>query len=64
MLAVPVLYRFSRRIETEDEVPDIVGAPVIARVPVERTSGWERELFAEAFQFLRANLQLRDPERQ
>jgi capsular exopolysaccharide synthesis family protein len=64
MLAVPVLYRFSRRIETEDEVPDIVGAPVIARVPVERTSGWERELFVEAFQFLRANLQLRDPKRQ
>ena len=56
-----VLKRLDRRVESEDEVSDMVGAPVIARIPVERSSGWERELFIESFQFLRANLQLRDP---
>ena len=55
-----LLQRLDRRVESEEEVAEIVGAPVIARVPVERASGWERELFIESFQFLRANLQLRD----
>lgn len=61
LLAI-LLQRFDRRVESEAEVGEIFGAPVIARIPVERAAGWERELFAEAFQFLRANLQLRDPE--
>jgi succinoglycan biosynthesis transport protein ExoP len=61
LLAI-VLQRFDRRVESEAEVGELFEAPVIARVPVERPSGWERELFAESFQFLRANLQLRDPE--
>jgi polysaccharide biosynthesis transport protein len=61
LLAV-LLQRFDRRVDSEAEVGAIFGAPVIARVPVERATGWERELFAEAFQFLRANLQLRDVE--
>ena len=61
LLAI-VLQRFDRRVESEAEVGELFEAPVIARVPVERASGWERELFAESFQFLRANLQLRDPE--
>jgi capsular exopolysaccharide synthesis family protein len=61
LLAI-LLQRFDRRVESEQEVAEIFGAPVIARVPVERQTGWERELFAEAFQFLRANLQLRDLE--
>jgi capsular exopolysaccharide synthesis family protein len=61
LLAV-LLQRFDRRVESESEVGAIFDAPVIARVPVERSTGWERELFAEAFQFLRANLQLRDDE--
>lgn len=56
--------RFDRRVDKEDELPGIVGAPVIARVPVERSTGWERELFIESFQFLRANLELRDPDAQ
>jgi capsular exopolysaccharide synthesis family protein len=63
LLAV-LLQRFDRRVEDESEVAAIFGAPVIARIPVERPTGWERELFAEAFQFLRANLQLRDVEGQ
>ncbi len=63
LLLVPLLHRFDRRLDSEEELPEIVGAPVIARIPVERTSGWEAELYAEAFQFLRANLQLRDSER-
>ena len=54
--------RFDRRVEDEEQLAEIVGAPVIARVPVERSSGWERELFIESFQFLRANLQLRAPD--
>lgn len=61
LLAI-VLQRFDRRVESEAEVGELFEAPVIARVPVERPSGWERELFVESFQFLRANLQLRDPE--
>jgi polysaccharide biosynthesis transport protein len=55
-----LLARLDRRVESEDQLVEIVGAPIIARVPVERESGWERELFVESFQFLRANLQLRD----
>lgn len=57
-----LLQRFDRRVESEAELGEIFDSPVIARIPVERPTGWERELFAEAFQFLRANLQLRDPE--
>jgi polysaccharide biosynthesis transport protein len=64
MVVALLSQRFDRRVESEDELPDIVGAPVIARVPVERSSGWERELFVESFQFLRANLELRDPDSQ
>jgi capsular exopolysaccharide synthesis family protein len=55
-----LLQRLDRRVESEEQLAEIVGAPVIARVPLERASGWERELFIESFQFLRANLQLRD----
>jgi polysaccharide biosynthesis transport protein len=61
LLAI-LLQRFDRRVESEAEVGELFDAPVIARVPVERASGWERELFSESFQFLRANLQLRDPD--
>ena len=57
-----VLQRLDRRVDDEEELGEIVGAPVIARVPVERDSVWERELFIESFQFLRANLQLQDPD--
>jgi polysaccharide biosynthesis transport protein len=62
MLLALVLQRLDRRVTSEQELADLVGAPVIARVPIERKTGWERELFVESFQFLRANLQLRDPE--
>jgi len=58
-----LLHRLDRRVDSEEEIPEIVGAPVIARIPEEKATGWERELFAEAFQFLRANLQLQDPDR-
>jgi polysaccharide biosynthesis transport protein len=63
LLAV-LLHRLAHKVESEDEVWDIVEAPVLARVPVEKKQGWERELFTESFQFLRANIQLRDPDRE
>ena len=63
VLAALVLWRFDRRVESDEEVPEIVGSPVLARIPVRKETGWERELYDEAFQFLRANLELRDPDR-
>jgi len=57
LLAV-VLQRFDRRLEDEPELAELVGAPIVGRIPVERDSGWEGELFREAYQFLRANLEL------
>lgn len=57
-----LLHRLDRRVESEDEIAEILGGQVIARIPEEKAEGWEKELFVEAFQFLRANLQLRDPE--
>ncbi len=58
-----VLQRLDRRIESEDELADIVGAPTIGRIPLAKETRWERELFYEGFQFLRANLQLREEAR-
>jgi polysaccharide biosynthesis transport protein len=62
LVGAVVVQRFDRRVESEEQIAEIVGAAVIARIPVERASGWERELFIESFQFLRANLQLGDSE--
>jgi succinoglycan biosynthesis transport protein ExoP len=53
-----LLRRFDRRVRDEDEVVEIVDAPVIGRIPSIKESGWKHELAIESFQFLRANLQL------
>jgi capsular exopolysaccharide synthesis family protein len=54
-----VLQRLDRRLDDEDAVASITGAPLIGRIPVRKDAEWERQLYLEAFQFLRANLQLR-----
>lgn len=71
---VALLARFDERITDEDEVAALIGAPVLARIPHVR-SRWplptrsDREIpsesrsFLEAFEFLRLNLQLMEPER-
>jgi polysaccharide biosynthesis transport protein len=57
-----LLQRLDRRVRDDEELVKIVGVPVLSRVPVsERSSG--RDAF-EALQFLRANLQLQDPQRE
>jgi capsular exopolysaccharide synthesis family protein len=53
-----LLRRLDRRIRDEDEIVEIVGAPIVGRIPGIKESGWQHELALEAFQFLRANLQL------
>jgi capsular exopolysaccharide synthesis family protein len=58
-LVALLLSRLDRRVHDEDEVSEIVGAPVIGRIPVIKERGWEHQLYLESFQFLRANLQLR-----
>ncbi len=61
-----LLHRLDRRINNEEEIAEIVGVPIIARVPAtyrrgtQKRGDWEQQRFLEAFQFLRANLQLRD----
>jgi polysaccharide biosynthesis transport protein len=55
VLAV-VLRRFDRRVENETELSQLIGAPVMGRIPVEG-EGWERELYQDSFHFLRTNLE-------
>ena len=55
LLAV-VLRRFDRRIENETELSELLGAPVLGRIPVEG-EGWEKELYVDSFHFLRTNLE-------
>ena len=56
LLAV-VLRRFDRRVENETELSELIGAPVLGRIPVEG-EGWEQELYHESFHFLRTNLEV------
>ncbi len=53
-----LLRRLDRRVSDEDEVVEIVEAPVIGRIPGITDKGWKHHLAVEAFQLLRANLQL------
>jgi capsular exopolysaccharide synthesis family protein len=53
-----LLRRLDRRVSDEDEVVEIVDAPVIGRIPGITDKGWKHHLAVEAFQLLRANLQL------
>ncbi len=65
-----LLHRLDRRITNEEEIAQIAGAPIIARIPVgpraayklrmQQQADWEQQRFLEAFQFLRSNLQHRD----
>jgi Mrp family chromosome partitioning ATPase len=70
LFLVALLARFDERITDEDEVAALIGAPVLARIPRVRARWpWParavREIpsFLEAFEFLRLNLQLMEPER-
>lgn len=49
---------FDRRVRGEEEVTEIFGVPVLARVPLRRDRGNAEQLFEESMQFLRANLEL------
>jgi len=52
---------FDRRVTDEDELQEIVGAPILSRIPVARSSKEAEHLREEAYQFLRANLQFAHP---
>lgn len=54
-----LLRRYDRHLEDEDDIADIVGGPIVGRVPmIDEGDDWRYELALESFQFLRANLQL------
>jgi Mrp family chromosome partitioning ATPase len=71
LFVVALLARFDKRISDEDELAEVTGAPVLARIP--RAPGarplgltragdpHEDPAFLEAFEFLRLNLQLMGP---
>ena len=71
LFVVALLARFDKRISDEEELADVMGAPVLARIPqapgarplgLTRASGpHEDPAFLEAFEFLRLNLQLMGP---
>jgi non-specific protein-tyrosine kinase len=63
LFVVVLLARFDDRVKDEDELAELLGAPVLTRVPAARrlTNIWGSEqdpAFLEAFEFLRLNLQL------
>ena len=49
---------FDKRLRDEDELAEIVDAPVLARIPVRRAAADRDGGVQEAFQFLRTNLRL------
>lgn len=57
-----LFHRIDPRVRDSEEIVRIVGAPALARVPDSRQAR-PGQVF-EALQFLRANLQLRDPRRE
>ena len=69
LFVVVLLARFDKRISDEDELADVMGVPVLARIPqpprsrrLTPASGpHEDPAFLEAFEFLRLNLQLMGP---
>jgi Mrp family chromosome partitioning ATPase len=63
LFVVVLLARFDDRVKDEDELAELLGAPVLTRVPGARrlTHIWGSDqdpAFLEAFEFLRLNLQL------
>ncbi len=69
LFVVVLLARFDKRISDEDELADVMGAPVLARIPqpprsrrlTPASDPHEDPAFLEAFEFLRLNLQLMGP---
>jgi capsular exopolysaccharide synthesis family protein len=53
-----LLRRFDRRVHGDEEIVEMVEAPIVGRIPVIEESGWKQGMALESFQFLRANLQL------
>ena len=51
---------FDKRIRDEDELVELMGAPVLARIPRESPSGPRSRWMGESFQVLRSNLQFQD----
>ena len=49
---------FDKRMRDEDELVELVGAPVLARIPHQRATIDRDAVVQEAFQFLRTNLRL------
>lgn len=49
---------FDKRLRDEDELVQLLGAPVIARIPLQRSTTERDIVVQEAFQFLRTNLRL------
>lgn len=49
---------FDKRLRDEDELVDLLGAPVLARIPLRREGAGRDVVVQEAFQFLRTNLRL------
>jgi len=67
---VLLLARLDERVGDEDELAELLDAPVLARIPRVRArrllpanSPYQHPSFLEAFEFLRLNLQLMEPER-
>ena len=69
LFVVVLLARLDKRISDEDELADVMGAPVLARIPpaprarrlTQASGAHEDPAFLEAFEFLRLNLQLTGP---
>ena len=49
---------FDKRLRDENELVDLLGAPVLARIPLQRAAVERDAVVQEAFQFLRTNLRL------
>jgi Mrp family chromosome partitioning ATPase len=69
LLLCAALVRFDDRISDEDELAAVIGAPVLAQIPRLRSRRLlaasrphEEAAFLEAFEFLRLNLQLPEPQ--
>ena len=58
VLAGFLRHTFDKRLRDEKELVDLLGAPVLARIPLQRGASERDAVVQEAFQFLRTNLRL------
>jgi len=58
VLAGFLRHTFDKRLRDEKELVDLLGAPVLARIPLQRGAAERDAVVQEAFQFLRTNLRL------